>query len=93
MDLHEGAELAPEVRPPAVLRAATAQVWTKRLIFIDKVVQPHRIVRRGDDRRNCRLMLGAEAREKQILEISKGDTTVDCTSGREGDDQGICPAR
>ena len=56
VDLDQRAELALEIGPPAVLRPAAAEVGPERLIFGDQVVEPDRLMRRGDDRRHRALM-------------------------------------
>jgi len=49
MDFDQRPELAPDSGPPALLRAAAAEVGAKRLIFADQIVEPDRLMRCGDD--------------------------------------------
>ena len=66
MDFDQAAELAPEIGPPAVLRTAAAKIGPERFIFGDEVVEPDRLVRSGDDRRDGLLMLLAEASTRRF---------------------------
>ena len=89
MHFDQAAELAAEIGPPAVLRAALAKLRPERIIFGDQVVQPDRLMRRGDDGRDRRLVLRAEPIDQQILEVAERDSAIDCAARGEGDDQGV----
>jgi len=87
--LDKRTHLPLEAGPPAVFRVATAELRPQRFIFGGQLSQTHWLVRRGDDRRHRRLVLGAEAVDQQILEIAERNPTIDRTPCREGDDERI----
>jgi len=61
MHLGERSQLTLEIGPPAVLRAAAAQLASQSLIFTGQILQPHGLVGGGDDGGDRGLVLRAEA--------------------------------
>ena len=86
--LDQRAELALEVRSTSCLAARRAEARAQATAYsFDQVVEPDRLVRGGDDRRDRGLMLRAEAIDQQVLEITERHAAIDRAPRSKGDHQ------